>query len=665
MGQNSLLIVDQLPAATPALQDLLSRLHKEHGLDIYNCRQRLIGRGRSLLHRGDRSTLESLSPLLRQAGIRHWITAPTKPSFAPAIIRALQPKEDDLTFICQKKQVGFAKGDRGLAILADLSGKLVERSVHQLLSSNAYQGRDNLSHLSTEKIFKTILQGYPVLDLYKLDTDGTIIDAVRVLPSKFDHKGLGDRATLSSRQNLLRVLELWQSYTGQSQIETGFGLFNLPGFTLYKPPQKDPDVLRKNLINLTRFGWLMADLKHSEQPSTQNTEQLDLTASISAALLTQNPALAGSEQLAEAMPIIKQVSEEITATTQEETTQQDARPAPQSRALPAPPPPISSRQWRTRRFWISALGGSLVLASGAFYELKVSLPSVISHGYEMGIIPAGCAALMFWGGFHFLKLKRLVENTPTSKIRSVAMGMVEIKGQAIRQYALVSPISSTPCTWYRLTRFRRDGTRGWVVSSVVSSGSATFLLEDETGRVCIDPQGATIRARTREEGYEGQRSLSFSSSLTNNNAREKWVEEIITEGTLLYVLGFAAVKKEQRESLRNRKVEALRKLKRDRAALDKFDADGDGQISPDEWEAARASAEQEAIHQSLQERSERRRQEEQVIIGKPGGNRPFIIAETLSETHLTNRFVRYIIPLFCGAALCTGWAISLLIQWLT
>ncbi|HKJ05196.1 MAG TPA: GIDE domain-containing protein [Geopsychrobacteraceae bacterium] len=663
MKQDAFLIVDQQSAPPDNLQELLSGLAKEHGLDAYSCRQRLIGQGLSLLHKGERGSLQLISPLLSTTNIRHWLIEPTKPLFAPSIIRSLKQNPEGITFTCQKKQVIFNKGATVLAVLADLSGQLAERSVKQILASHAYQGIDNVSHITAEKTYKTIIQGKPVLDLYLLNPESRIIDAVRVFPGKFDHKGLGERATASSRQNLHQLLELCRENAGEFHLETSFGLANLPGCNLRKPVGDDPDTLRKNLISLARYGWLMADLRGQGEINIEKQESDDLSGAVTAAILTRNPALAGNPDLVEALPAIKEVANEIRQSTAAKT-EADKIIKPQTRTLPAPPPPQTGQQWRTPRFWFGSIGGVVAIVVIFLFEQSSLLPSLAYYGFRLGIVPALFATLMFWGGFHFLHLKRQVENTPTSKIRSVAMGMVEVKGKAIRQYALISPMTHMACAWYRLTKYRRDRNRNWVVSRVTSSGNVPFLLEDETGRVCIDPTGATVRAKSKQEGSPGQSSLLLGSGMSDSDSNEKWVEEIIYEGTIIYVLGFASVKREEGKTLREKKVEALRELKRDPEALRQFDSDGDGKISESEWEGARSAMEERMLQQSLSDRDRRRKQEEQIVIGKPAGGGPFIVAETHSETQLTSRFARYTIPLFIGAAVCTGWAISLLVKWL-
>ncbi len=65
-------------------------------------------------------------------------------------------------------------------------------------------------------------------------------------------------------------------------------------------------------------------------------------------------------------------------------------------------------------------------------------PAFAVEAFETGAAflwrPACCSGMAF-----ISPDERQIENTPTSRVRSVAMGMVEVKGQAIRRYALLSP----------------------------------------------------------------------------------------------------------------------------------------------------------------------------------------------------------------------------------
>ncbi|NOQ42457.1 MAG: hypothetical protein GQ563_08165, partial [Desulfuromusa sp.] len=197
----------------------------------------------------------------------------------------------------------------------------------------------------------------------------------------------------------------------------------------------------------------------------------------------------------------------------------------------------------------------------------------------------------------------------------------------------------------------------WRVSRISSSDNVPFLLEDETGRVEINPAGCRVSAGSKQEGTPGQVGLMR----LNDSSDDKWVEEVIVDGTLLYVLGYASVKRAEGPTLTEKKIEALRELKQNPQNLQQFDHDGDGQISADEWDAARAAVEEKVMRESLLNQQQRKKQEEHIVIGKKKG-RPLIITETHSEDGLTARYFYYSIPLFLGAAVATGGAIYLLLN---
>ncbi|PLX96914.1 MAG: hypothetical protein C0622_13945 [Desulfuromonas sp.] len=658
MAQDTYLIVEQQQKPSEALPELIKELVHKHQLDGYQSRQRLVGRGLSLLTRGEKAALEKISPRLREAGYRHWIVTPRTPGFMPQRLRALKSDSEKILFGCQKQTFSYPRGGKILAVFADLSGNLAAQSVKQLISSNAYHGRDNLQHISEDKIIRSILQGMPVLDLYLIDEEQDVSAAVRLLPGKFDPKGLGDRATLSARQNLLKVLELAREYAGEFHLYTDFGLVAFPGCTLRKENSDDPETIRSNLISLARYGWLMADLITAETLAPDEEEEDDdLTRATAAALLLQNPALAASGQAEEILPLAREISREIEAEEAPRTEQ----PAAATPGLPPPPEGHTSVPWNRPGFWIGGGGFGAVIAIVFIFGDQDWFRYAAYHAFASGGAPLAAAVLMLWYGFYFFGLRRQIENTPTSKVRSVAMGMVEVKGTARRQYALLSPMTQTPCVFYRLTKYRRDQNKHqWRVRSVNSSANVPFYLEDETGRVEVDPSSGSVTPRTKQEGAPGEELSIFSMS---DDRDEKWVEEVIVEGTLLYVLGFAAVKRGNEPSLHERKIEALRELKHDRQQLMAFDSDGDGKISDDEWDSARAAVEDQVLRESLAARQKRKKQEEHVVISKKKG-RPLIISETHSEERLTARYLFYSVTLLIASTAAVGGSIYLLLNYL-
>ncbi len=110
------------------------------------------------------------------------------------------------------------------------------------------------------------------------------------------------------------------------------------------------------------------------------------------------------------------------------------------------------------------------------------------------IVGAAVGVFLFYRGFRLLQRKRLIMNTPVSKVRSAAMGLVEISGLATGPYSLVAPITGRACYYYRtmVWQWKQEGkSESWVKEADVSL-HVPFYLEDNTGRVLVNPQGADL-----------------------------------------------------------------------------------------------------------------------------------------------------------------------------
>ncbi len=162
----------------------------------------------------------------------------------------------------------------------------------------------------------------------------------------------------------------------------------------------------------------------------------------------------------------------------------------------------------------------------------------------------------FFKGFSYLKKKRFIENIPTSKIRSLAMGVVEIYGSAvpIKNKIIKSPFSQKDCVYskYTIEEYRRSGKSSrWV--TVKSRGSITnFHLRDDTGAVLINPEGANIEIPFDFEYNSGwgkdppetvkqflkNNGMSFEGFLGINKTM-RYREYIIAPGDKLYIMGTA------------------------------------------------------------------------------------------------------------------------------
>ena len=127
-------------------------------------------------------------------------------------------------------------------------------------------------------------------------------------------------------------------------------------------------------------------------------------------------------------------------------------------------------------------------------------------------------------------------------------------------------------------------------------------------------------------------------------------------------MGWARPVRVHQKPIRERVVERLRELKLDSGKMQRFDTDGDGRISPEEWEAARDQVQQEVLRESLTAGAPDKLAPDKAVIGRPPQRGlPFVIAETASESHLTRNYFWLMIVLFIIGAGCFGWALYLFI----
>ena len=92
------------------------------------------------------------------------------------------------------------------------------------------------------------------------------------------------------------------------------------------------------------------------------------------------------------------------------------------------------------------------------------------------------ALLCFYLVFRFWKRARLMEEVPTSKIRSAAQGYVELigYGQLMGGEPIIAPLSRTPCTWYQYRieekQIRWESNRRHSKWQLVESGTSDNLF---------------------------------------------------------------------------------------------------------------------------------------------------------------------------------------------
>ena len=167
------------------------------------------------------------------------------------------------------------------------------------------------------------------------------------------------------------------------------------------------------------------------------------------------------------------------------------------------------------------------------------------------LLGAVAGVYLFYRGFRLLQRKRLILDTPSSKIRSAAMGLVEVSGLATGPYTLRAPITGVPCYYYRTMVWewkQRDKGSSWV-KQADEGLHVPFYLDDGSARVLVDPQGAEMDIH-RDFQEEFSHSL-LSSSLeipanvaafltghgVETSAKVKIEEYCIKPKNALFILG--------------------------------------------------------------------------------------------------------------------------------
>ena len=121
----------------------------------------------------------------------------------------------------------------------------------------------------------------------------------------------------------------------------------------------------------------------------------------------------------------------------------------------------------------------------------------------------------FASGFRLLARKRLLLSTPTSKIRSAALGLVEVNGMAAGPYTMPAPITGKPCFLYHTTAWQqREGKNVEWDKIVDETLHLPFFIDDSTGQLLVEPLGADLDLHRdfREEYAASFFSSNFSSN---------------------------------------------------------------------------------------------------------------------------------------------------------
>jgi hypothetical protein len=102
--------------------------------------------------------------------------------------------------------------------------------------------------------------------------------------------------------------------------------------------------------------------------------------------------------------------------------------------------------------------------------------------------------ILSYRGFRILQRKRLILNTPASRIRSAALGLIEVSGSAVGPYSIKAPLTGNSCYYYRTIAWelRKSGKNDEWRKVADESLHVPFYLDDSTGLLLVNPQGAEM-----------------------------------------------------------------------------------------------------------------------------------------------------------------------------
>ena len=188
-----------------------------------------------------------------------------------------------------------------------------------------------------------------------------------------------------------------------------------------------------------------------------------------------------------------------------------------------------------------ALGAQAVIGFLAFSAYR-EYPSP----WFIGLGAAASAVLMMI----VFKIRSFLEAIPTSKVRSVAMGMAELSGKTMGQKKLKGPFSGRECFAYEIEEkhLRGHGKHRHWVTVRQERKDGHFYIDDGTGQMLCDTKGATFevkpfvrhlgRIQKREAAIlPGQKIFAIGKVVDNPFVKEAsslqgWKDMMMSEGEI-------------------------------------------------------------------------------------------------------------------------------------
>ena len=165
-----------------------------------------------------------------------------------------------------------------------------------------------------------------------------------------------------------------------------------------------------------------------------------------------------------------------------------------------------------------------------------------------------CYQIFFYGaislcfGFQRMGQYRLAQVFPRSTIRSAAIGIVEVQGTVLAaEQTLLAPYTNMPCVFFdAATEEYQTGDKGteWRPCSA-NTQRIPFFLQDETGRVLVDPLLAEVRIPERKLGYLRNNLDCITDPPAHPQLGDRrYVEYVLAPDDAVSIVGTLGIRKE-------------------------------------------------------------------------------------------------------------------------
>jgi hypothetical protein len=173
------------------------------------------------------------------------------------------------------------------------------------------------------------------------------------------------------------------------------------------------------------------------------------------------------------------------------------------------------------------------------------------------IVCISIGVVLFVQGLRSYLLKKMIQNIPTTKIRSAAMGLVEIYGEVVPIKTQKSPLSEDRCVYYKFDVEKPNDKPDITIDPIMNKvglnkfasieSREAFYVKDETGMILVDPSTAKIDIdyTHRMESSSGRGLSEFTMNFLEGkdiqykHTNQEYVEYLIRPGDNIYVMGTA------------------------------------------------------------------------------------------------------------------------------